>query len=365
MNIEKFAVYSSGSHRVRFSFVHPSSLILHLCFLGCALMLAGCEKDEIRHYRVPHEEPPRMVAAGNPEHAPRRLLGAMLPYKDRVWFFKLLGPPEEIDTLKPTFEQFLQTVRFADDQAKPVTWTLPEGWKEGPGDKMRYAIIRIDQLTPQELTVTALGAGGQASSVQDNIDRWRGQLGLKPASPAELAKDTKELRVGAVTGTLVDISSGAGRAPTAGSARRPLQYTVPAGWKEGRTGGVRVAAFEITEDGRTAEVTVIPFPGDVGGLLENISRWRGQVHLPPINEAEMTRAAQPIQVGGEAGNYVDVTAPESDGASRQRLLGVLAKHDDQTWAFKMIGPVDLVSKHKTEFESFVKSIRFDGAVGAR
>jgi hypothetical protein len=137
------------------------------------------------------------------------------------------------------------------------------------------------------------------------------------------------------------------------------------GWKEGRTGGVRVAAFEITEDGGTAEVTVIPFPGDVGGLLENVNRWRGQVHLPPVDQAELARAAQPIPVGDEAGNYVDVTGPESDGASRQRLLGVLAKHDNQTWAFKMIGPLDLVSKHKPDFESFVKSIRFDGAVGAQ
>jgi hypothetical protein len=329
--------------------VHPSSFIL------LAFLFVGCEKDEIRHYSVPHEEPPRLVPA-NPEQTARRLLGAILPYKDRVWFFKLVGPPEEIDTLKPTFEKFLQTVHFADDEVKPIAWTLPEAWKEMPGDKMRYAIIHIDQPIPLELTVTALAAGGQASSVQANIDRWRGQLGLKPA---EFAKDTKELRVGNVVGTFVDITAaGTGKAPAMAAAQQPLQYTVPSGWEKGDTrGGQRVAAFNV--DSGKAEVTVTSFSGNLGGLLANVIRWRGQVELPPIDDNELPRIAQPIEVGGEKGNYVDVAGPQ------KRILGVLVKHEDQTWAFKMLGPVDLVGKHKSEFEAFVKSVRFDGAVGAK
>jgi hypothetical protein len=34
-------------------------------------------------------------------------------------------------------------------------------------------------------------------------------------------------------------------------------------------------------DGK-AEVTVSAFPGDTGGLLANLNRWRGQIGLEPV-----------------------------------------------------------------------------------
>ena len=33
---------------------------------------------------------------------------------------------------------------------------------------------------------------------------------------------------------------------------------------------------------------------------------------------------------------------------------------EETWYFKLLGPVDVVTKNKDAFESFVKSIKFTG-----
>jgi hypothetical protein len=38
-------------------------------------------------------------------------------------------------------------------------------------------------------------------------------------------------------------------------------------------------------DGTKGEVAISHFPGDVGGDLANVNRWRQQVALPPIDEA--------------------------------------------------------------------------------
>ena len=40
-----------------------------------------------------------------------------------------------------------------------------------------------------------------------------------------------------------------------------LKYTLPSGWKEKELTQLRVASFEVVENGKTAEVSVIPLSG--------------------------------------------------------------------------------------------------------
>ncbi len=74
-------------------------------------------------------------------------------------------------------------------------------------------------------------------------------------------------------------------------ARRPaapatpqLRLTLPAGWKESPPSEFRVASFRVRgKDAREdADVSVVPLPGDAGGDLANVNRWRGQVDLAPV-----------------------------------------------------------------------------------
>ena len=41
-----------------------------------------------------------------------RTLGAIVPYGDRTWFFKLTGPADLVEKQKPNFEAFLKSVQF-------------------------------------------------------------------------------------------------------------------------------------------------------------------------------------------------------------------------------------------------------------
>ncbi|HEY8836407.1 MAG TPA: hypothetical protein VIO16_01750 [Dehalococcoidia bacterium] len=45
--------------------------------------------------------------------SPQRILGAMVPYEDAMWFFKLSGPGALVATTKPAFLEFLKTVKAA------------------------------------------------------------------------------------------------------------------------------------------------------------------------------------------------------------------------------------------------------------
>jgi hypothetical protein len=107
---------------------------------------------------------------------PTRLLAVVAPAAEGgSWFFKLMGPAETVAKQEAAFDAFVSSIQFTDDKDKPVTWTLPEGWREGPR-KGRYATI----LTcPEDETIelTVMPAGG---NLLDNVNRWRrDQLSLE------------------------------------------------------------------------------------------------------------------------------------------------------------------------------------------
>jgi hypothetical protein len=133
-----------------------------------------------------------------------------------------------------------------------------------------------------------------------------------------------------------------------------LKWTAPAGWQEKPSTGMRKATFVISGPaGATAELAVTAFPGDVGGDLANLNRWRGQLSLPPVTEAEFAGAVTRLQVNGLGVTLADITG---GGDNPQRLLGAMVPHAGATWFFKLTGPTALVATEKPAFLSFVQSL---------
>src|SRR5208283_5896950 len=95
-----------------------------------------------------------------------------------------------------------------------------------------------------------------------------------------------------------DISSAPGTSlpATPRTGLPQLTWTTPPGWTELPAGEMRVASFKVTgADGKQADVSVIPLPGGAGGDFSNVNRWRGQVGLAPVSEAELPQLAQPVE----------------------------------------------------------------------
>lgn len=163
---------------------------------GLALaLLAGCKDETIERYQVPR--PPQ-----------QRLLGAIIPRGERTWFFKLVGPQDVVDKHAAEFRQFIQSLSFPEKGRQPIAWRVPEewGWREEPGEKLRYATFKIGpREDPLELTVIPLGGGGTLLS---NVNRWRDQMGLPRVTEDDLGRMTSDLKVGDdIKGTWVDIKA--------------------------------------------------------------------------------------------------------------------------------------------------------------
>lgn len=333
--------------------------------VACAALLCGCQQDEIQHYRVP--KPPAPVAKTAGGAGEQRMLAAILPRGEKSWFVKLVGPPDVVAAHAQAFERFIRSLRFTKDAAKPLAWTVPEGWREEPGQgEFRYATLRV----APELEATVSSAGG---SLLDNVNRWRGQIGLKPVGDAELAKLAKAVPAEGIEAKLFDMTGTGGndtmkmppfaraKAPRVPPQARPgIKYQTPEGWTAAaKPGAMSVATLQVSAGGQTADVTVTPLSGDAGGLLNNVNRWRGQVGLNPVDEPQLAKEMQKLDVAGTTAPYFDLSGPRG-----QRILIAVVPRGDTTWFIKMTGPTELVGKQKAAFEAFIRSLRFEAGPGA-
>jgi hypothetical protein len=151
-----------------------------------------------------------------------------------------------------------------------------------------------------------------------------------------------------------------GGLPTPDNSGLPrLKYILPDGWKEKPLTQMRVASFEISENGKTADVSVIPLGGIAGGDSANVNRWRGQVGLPPLAEPELQKLAEKIEAAGQPADLYDVAGTVPGSGTAERIVAVILHRDDTVWFFKMTGDDALVEKQKPAFAAFLKSVNFD------
>jgi hypothetical protein len=333
-----------------------------VCGLAAVLALGCQEQEEIKRYQVPRAPEPPIMA---------RLLGAIFAKGDQAWVFKLSGPEAMVQKRAEEFERFVRTVHLTESAETPVTWTLPDGWKREPGRDLVYAVVRMGPgATDPALTVSHL-TGAKAASIEDNVKRWAGQLGMGGLGEEDLAKYWRKVQINGADVALVNIrgydvgpmggmQTAADEEPLRSPPEKPAAppqwtYRAPEHWKPYRDSSpFAVAAFKAGEEGKV-KVTVSPLSGAAGGLLSNVNRWRGQVKLEQADERQIARDVRDINIAGMPAQLVDLTGPGG-----QRIIVFIFAKAERTWFFKMEGPAELVGREQGAFETFVGSVKFGG-----
>lgn len=129
-----------------------------------------------------------------------------------------------------------------------------------------------------------------------------------------------------------------------------VSYKVPEGWTELPASGIRKANLRVSDDNGTAELTVTVFPGDVGGNLANINRWRGQVGLEAVTPEELASFTESYTISQHRGLYTRI-----EGGTDSILGGLLPFHGN-TWFFKLQGNSSTVFAAELGFKAFLDSV---------
>lgn len=146
--------------------------------------------------------------------------------------------------------------------------------------------------------------------------------------------------------------------PTQAPRALAVQWTLPAGWKEIPTDEpMRLATIQAGEE----QILISAFPGDVGGTVANVNRWRGQLGLPQATEAEILPSLKTETIGGTTVSNLRIVG----GSGTDMLAAIITPGDGKTWFAKCTAPADAATKLQDEFAAFTKTFRLaDGVTPA-
>lgn len=143
--------------------------------------------------------------------------------------------------------------------------------------------------------------------------------------------------------------SGMASTPVPTATDQALVWAAPASWTS-RTGStMRKGSYTINGPEGAGDLSITAFPGDVGGNLANVNRWRAQLQLPPV--ADLAGALQPL-----AANRLDMLLFDTAN-NGVRILGAIVPRAGETWFFKLTGPDALVAREKPAFLEFLKTVK--------
>lgn len=134
-----------------------------------------------------------------------------------------------------------------------------------------------------------------------------------------------------------------------------IQYTVPDGWEDLPPSGIRKANLRVSDDFGSAELTVLVFPGDVGGRLANINRWRGQIGLDAATPEDLSAFTEAYTISQHRGLYVRLEG------GMQSILGGLLPFHGSTWFFKLQGSSQTVMDNEAAMKAFLDSVQLEDA----
>ncbi|HYG33878.1 MAG TPA: hypothetical protein VEC99_03790 [Clostridia bacterium] len=150
--------------------------------------------------------------------------------------------------------------------------------------------------------------------------------------------------------------------PVAAKGESKPVWQVPAGWQEAAAGQFLVAKFTVGgSEGAQASINVSTSTGDGGGLAGNVNRWRGQLGLGQLSEAEIGKLATPLDTPAGKAMLVDMTGTDARSGQKARLVGAVVPQANQTWFFKLMGDEQLVAREKEAFSKFIQSTKYPNA----
>jgi hypothetical protein len=162
--------------------------------------------------------------AGLPDNADTardgRIVAAMMTTADATLFFKMRGNADLTEAQKGEFLKWVAAVCDAQTQtgsaqaaappqttsAPQIKWNTPEGWTEVPPSSMRYASFSAPAEDGGKIDISIVTFPGDGGSDADNINRWRGQMGLAPVDPNAVTSQVAPFKSGDTTFSTTDIA---------------------------------------------------------------------------------------------------------------------------------------------------------------
>jgi hypothetical protein len=174
---------------------------------------------ELHPVEVGGEKGNLFEVSGSGVDGPLKIVTAMVHRPEGSWFYKLSGDAAVVDAQKPTFLEFLKSVRIQERVAASAptevsgrfNWSVPGQWKSVPPGEMQVARFAVPEKNQAKAEVFVSVFPNDTGGMLANANRWRKQLGLGPVEETELSKLVAPLDPGSPGAVVMDMTNGGKR----------------------------------------------------------------------------------------------------------------------------------------------------------
>ncbi len=132
----------------------------------------------------------------------------------------------------------------------------------------------------------------------------------------------------------------------------------PDSWIPSRGSSMRLASFEVPFSTGSGDLSIIELSGDGGGLMANVNRWRGQVGLRPLIEAEIKAQAQTGESELEPYQFFRLINNSNSDAA---MLATILPINNSTLYIKLTANADGILELEKDFKAFCSSMKRDNS----
>ena len=353
----------------------------------------------------PRQSPPMMGASTIPM-SERRILGAVIPYKDVAYFLKATDKTERLALAESDFRTVVE--RFAiDTEKREMNFQLPENWTSkwrddgGQFNVIAEFNVKAGSGEPIKFTVTELSKPADVAAWDSyllvNINRWRGQLQLPETDLVAIRNELPSIKRegfalpatifdatgagnAASTGAGTAASTGAGTAASTGAStaasppapasailptpESPLKlaYEKPDSWEIQAAKPFRLATFKIANSERSGEVVVSlakdsPVP-NAEMWFEQVLQRDDKAIIRPLATKSVNEAEE-IQAGTRPGKLYSIRSGDEATAPVLLVAAIPTGENELCLFVKLKSDLRTSEEQKSNLLSFVNSLRWE------
>lgn len=346
---------------------------------------SGCNPaDQVEQHVMPRErtglpEPVRLPPA--PQQAAEavrsRMVTAIAKLPSATWFFKAVGPVQDMETALPQLMEFFKSVSF-NEQGQPQ-YAAKAGWQEATARPGRFQtfVFGPDGKTTIELAISELGPN---QDIPSNVNRWRrDQLGLSAlddtAANASLDSlpyqggefllfDEIGMYRGGMSGPAMNAGAMNQSVPTAETppptasdnkaATPPLDFTVPTGWSQSPNPMFAAVRLEHNDGDKKVAISVSEMNPELNKWETALGSWLAELELPDLKAEQIEPFISEAAIDGQPGKQVKLLMPDA----AKGIVAIRVERDGRAWFVKLSGERSLVESSLADLEAFLKSIKF-------
>ncbi|HKQ38708.1 MAG TPA: hypothetical protein VJ063_11565 [Verrucomicrobiae bacterium] len=351
--------------------------------LGFACLAIGCKREQISVYTVPKELPAHVAEANQDETVPgaevihyktpsgwteeaaggMRVAAFSIPDQKGKQIDVSVVPLPQIRASKADvanlWRQQLGLAPLTDDELSRDSQSVTIGGVEAELFDIGSEKPTIEGKDKARVVVAMLPHSQRTwffkMSGEDEAVRAQKSAFLEFLNSVEFRAGHPDAAPGRFTSTNVKRVPGSSPEGLPGSGARP-DWQVPSGWEEVPPPQMLLAKFVMPDKEQPkAEVTVSVFPGDAGGVLQNVNRWRRQIKLDPVQPESLEKMTTSLDLAEGKAILVDLTGENPTNGQPTRIIGAILPKGDRTWFYKLMGQEQIAEREKAAFIKFVQT----------